>query len=121
MNKFEAAQKLQNRTKQFAIRIIQAFSALPKTEAARIIGRQFLRSGTSVAANYRAVCRARSRAEFISKIAVVVEETDEMLFWLDLLIDAGLTQNQAVSELRTECAWWLAICSRRFCTNRPCC
>ena len=118
MNKLEAAQKLQNRTKQFAIQIIQAFSSLPKTEAARIIGRQFLRSDTSVAANYRAVCRARSRAEFISKIAVVVEEADETLFWLDLLVDAGLTQNQAVSALRTECAELLKIFSRSLTTAK---
>ena len=85
MNKLEAARKLQDRTKQFAIQIIRTFSSLPKTEPARIIGRQFLRSGTAVAANYRAACRARSLADFISKLGIVLEETDETLFWLDLL------------------------------------
>ena len=72
------------RTKQFAIRIVHLFRALPKTEEGRVVGRQLLRSGTSVAANYRAVCRARSKREFISKIGVVVEEADESAFWLEL-------------------------------------
>jgi hypothetical protein len=67
VNKLELAQALQIRTKQFAIRIIGAFSDLPKTEASRVIGRQFVRSGTAIAANYRAACRARSQAEFVSK------------------------------------------------------
>ena len=71
---------LKDRTKQFAIRIVKLFRSLPKTEEAKIIGRQLLRSGTSVAANYRAVCHARSKAEFIAKIGVVVEEADETVF-----------------------------------------
>ena len=71
------SQELKNRTKQFAIRIVKLFRSLPRTEEARIIGRQMRRSGTSVAANYRAVCRARSKAEFVAKIGVVVEESDE--------------------------------------------
>jgi hypothetical protein len=74
MNTLQNAKQLQDRTKQFAIRIIRAFSRFPKEEASRIIGRQLLRAGTSVAANYRASCRARSRADFISKISVVAEE-----------------------------------------------
>lgn len=73
-------EELKKRSKAFAIRIVKVFRSLPKTEDARIIGRQVLRSGTSVAANYRAVCRARSKAEFISKIGVVVEEADETVF-----------------------------------------
>ena len=76
---------LQDRTKAFAVRIIKAFARLPKDEAVRVIGRQFLRSGTSLAANYRAACRARSAADFISKISVVVEETDETLFWFEFI------------------------------------
>jgi len=72
-------EELKERSKQFAIRIIKLFRLLPKTEEARVIGRQILRSGTSVAANYRAVCRARSKAEFIAKIGVVVEEADESM------------------------------------------
>src|SRR5947199_188306 len=76
MNTLDQAKQLQDRTKKFAIRVIKAFARLPKEEATRIIGRQFLRAGTSLAANYRAACRARSTADFISKISVVAEETD---------------------------------------------
>jgi four helix bundle protein len=90
MDKLERAKELQARTKKFAIRVIGAFSRLPKSEQARVLGRQFLRSVTSVAANYRAACRARSRADFISKISIVVEETDETLLWLELIVEAGL-------------------------------
>jgi four helix bundle protein len=79
---------LRERTKQFAISIIKLFRVLPRTEEARVIGRQVLRSSTSVAANYRAVCRARSKAEFVAKMGVVVEEADETVFWLELLVDA---------------------------------
>ncbi len=95
MNKLEAAQKLQNRTKRFAILIIQTFS--------RIIGRQFLRSGTSVAANYRAACRARSLADFISKLSVVLEETDETLFWFELLVESKILPSDSVKSIRREC------------------
>ena len=103
VNKLERAQQLQDRTKLFAVRIVRAFAALPKLEAARIIGRQFLRSGTSVAANYRAASRARSKAEFIAKLGVVVEEADETVFWLDLLVESGLVHMDIVKPLRTEC------------------
>lgn len=103
MNKLQAAQKLQNRTKRFAILIIQAFSSLPKTEAARIIGRQFLRSGTSVAANYRAACRARSLPDFISKLSIVLEETDETLFWFELLVESKIVPSDSVESIRREC------------------
>ena len=71
------AGELKQRTKQFAIRVIRMFRALPKTEEAKVLGRQVLRSATSVAANCRAVCRARSRGEFIARMGLVVEETDE--------------------------------------------
>ena len=77
-------EQLKARTKQFAIRIVRVFKGLPKNDEARIIGKQLLRAGTSVAANYRAVCRSRSKAEFISKMSVVVEEADETAFWLEL-------------------------------------
>jgi four helix bundle protein len=74
------AEQLRERTKEFAIRVVRLFRSLPKTEEARIIGKQVLRSSTSVAANYRAVCRARSKAEFVAKIGTVVEEADETVF-----------------------------------------
>ena len=94
MSTLDEAKLLQNRTKTFAVRIIKAFARLPKDEAVRVIGRQFLRPGTSLAANYRAACRARSAADFISKISVVVEETDETLFWFELLVEAGISQKE---------------------------
>jgi four helix bundle protein len=80
-------EKLTARTMDFAIRIIHLFQALPSTKEAQTIGNQLLRSGTSVGANYRSACHARSRADFISKIGVVVEEADESVFWLELLCD----------------------------------
>ena len=76
------ADELRLRTKQFAIRIVRLFQSLPTTDEARTLGKQLLRSGTSVAANYRAVCRARSKAEFLAKLGIVVEEIDETVFWL---------------------------------------
>src|SRR5436190_20061016 len=96
MSRIERARELQDRTKKFALRIMVAFSRLPKLEEARVLGRQFLRSGTSVAANYRAACRARSAADFISKINNVAEEADETLFWLELLVEANLIPAKVV-------------------------
>ena len=102
-SRLESAKVLQDRTKEFALRIIRAFSRLPKSEEARVLGRQFLRSGTSVAANYRAACRARSAADFISKIGVVVEEADETLFWLELIVDSKIVEAIMVDPLKVEC------------------
>lgn len=102
-------EELKSRTKKFAIRIIKMFRTLPKTEEARIIGKQVLRSGTSVAANYRAVCRARSKAEFISKIGIVVEEADETLFWLELLIETEIVSKNRMIDLTNEACELLAI------------
>lgn len=103
------AEELKKRTKQFAIRVIRMFRALPRTEEARVLGRQVLRSATSVAANYRAACRARSRAEFIAKIGVVVEEMDETAFWLELLVDAGIVPAKRMDALTVEARELLAI------------
>ncbi len=102
-------EEMKARTKRFALRIIKVFRALPKTEEARIIGKQLFRAGTSVAANYRAVCRARSKADFISKIGVVVEETDESVFWLELLVDAEIVKKEKLSLLMKEGNELLAI------------
>jgi four helix bundle protein len=103
------AEQLKERTKQFAIRIVKLFRSLPRTEEARVIGNQVLRSGTSVAANYRAVCRARSKAEFIAKMGVVVEEADETVFWLELLVDSGIVQQSLMDGLLAEANELLAI------------
>ena len=104
------ADKLQARTKLFALAVIRLFRALPGSEEARILGRQLLRSGTSVAANYRAARRARSRAEFIAKIGIVVEEADESVFWLELLAEAGIQDRPSLDALIQESSELLAIC-----------
>jgi four helix bundle protein len=94
------SEALKNRTKQLALAVIRLSRTLPQTPEARIISRQLLRSATSVAANYRAVCRARSTPDFISKLGLVLEETDETLFWLELLVDAGIQrQDQVLAAL----------------------
>jgi four helix bundle protein len=95
-------EELWQRTKQFALRIIKLFRALPKTEEARVLGRQLLRSGSGVAANYRSACRARSRADFVSKIGITVEEADETAFWLELLVDAGIVRGARLENLLAE-------------------
>ena len=93
---------LKKRTKEFALRIIKLIDALPDTMAGQTIGKQVIRSGTSVAANYRAVCRARSRPEFISKLGVVVEEADETVFWLEIIIESNLLKKELVTALLKE-------------------
>lgn len=95
----ERIEALKNSTKQLALRVIRLFQHLPRTEEARIIGRQLLRSATSVAANYRATCRARSAAEAFSKISIVVEEADETLFWMELLDEAGIMPHHKLARL----------------------
>jgi four helix bundle protein len=102
-------EQLLARTKAFALRIIQLFRSLPKAPEAQVIGRQLLRSGTAVAANYRAACRARSRAEFIAKIGVVTEEADESALWMELLVDAGLIKNEQIEPLLKEARELTAI------------
>jgi len=93
---------LKIRTKEFALRIIKLVKALPKNQAGIVIGNQLLRSGTSVASNYRAVCRSRSRADFNSKIGVVIEEADESVFWLELIIESGLIEKELILSLLDE-------------------
>jgi four helix bundle protein len=100
---------LRERTKQLALRIVRLFRSLPRTEEARVIGKQLLRSGTSVAANYRAVCRARSKAEFVAKMGVVVEETDETVFWLELFVDSSVVPAAQLDGVLAEANELLAI------------
>src|SRR6266481_2020827 len=118
MDRLDQARRLQDRTKKFAVRVIKAFTRLPKNEATRTVGRQFPRSGTSLAANYRAACRARSAADFISKIAIVSEETDETLFWLELLAEAELAKKSLVEPLMKECQGLLKIFSASLATAK---
>ncbi len=102
MSNYEFRDELKNRTKAFALRIIRLYQALPKTNESQIIGKQLLRSGTSVAANYRAACRARSNAEFFSKISVVIEEADETLFWIELLQESEIMRKELLADLSKE-------------------
>jgi four helix bundle protein len=101
--------ELKNRTKQFALRILKLVTALPNTIAGRAVGSQIVRSGTSVAANYRATCRARSKAEFVAKIGVVLEEADETLLWLELIEESRLLPPKRVESLLVEANELVAI------------
>ncbi len=96
------AEILRDRTKQFAIRIVKLYRSLPRSADAYVMGKQLLRSGTAVAANYRAACRARSKAEFIAKIGIVVEEADETVFWLELLVETGVIMRARMESLLAE-------------------
>ena len=107
----DRAKELQERTKRFALRVIRLFRELPRTEEARVLGRQLLRSAAALAANYRAACRARSQAEFAAKIGVVVEEADETVFWLELLLETGIVPEPKMGGLLTEANELLAIFS----------
>lgn len=97
------------RTKQFALRTMKLVGALPKSIEGRAIGGQLIRSGTSIAANYRVACRARSKAEFIAKLGTVEEEADESAFWLELIIEGGLLAAAQVQPLLTEASELVAI------------
>lgn len=94
--------ELKARTKQFALRAMRLVDALPKSIKGRTIASQLIRSATSVAANYRATCRARSKAEFVAKLGVVVEEADESALWLELVIDDELLPRGRVTPLLNE-------------------
>lgn len=101
--------ELKARTKQFGLRVMSLVDALPKTISGRTIGNQLMRSGTSVGANYRAACRSRSKAEFVAKIGIVAEESDESAFWLELIMDANLLKTELVSPLHKEAEELTAI------------
>jgi four helix bundle protein len=94
--------ELKDRTKAFALRVIKMSDALPRTRAATVITNQILRSATSMAANYRAVGRARSMAEFVAKMGVVVEEADETVLWLELLMDSGIVPRKKMDNMLDE-------------------
>ena len=102
-------QTLKHRTKQFALRVIKLIRAMPKTIEGRAIANQLVRSGTSVGANYRAACRARSKAEFLAKLGIVEEEADESAFWLEVIIEDGMLKKDRVSPLLREADELVAI------------
>ena len=100
---------LHKRTKQFALRIIRLYSSLPKTTVAQILGRQLLKSGTSVGAQYREAARARSRAEFVSKIESSSQELEETFYWIELLSETGTISVEDSSSLLIEANEMMAI------------
>jgi four helix bundle protein len=95
-------QDLKSRTKRFALRIIRLFRSLPRSPDAQVIGKQILRCGTSVGAQYREACRSRSNAEFISKIESSLQELDETAYWLELLVEGDLVKAEKLEELQRE-------------------
>jgi four helix bundle protein len=114
-------QELITRTKQFALRIMKLVEALPRTIQGRTIGNQIMRSGTSVAANYRAACRGRSKIEFIAKLGTVEEEADETAFWLELIVEGGLIGAKKIEPLLKEATELVAItaASRKTASRMP--
>jgi|ERR1051326_378090 four helix bundle protein len=112
--------ELKQRTKAFALRVIKLTSVLSKDFVGRRLGDQLLRSGTSVAANYRAACRARSKADFVNKLAVAEEEADESVFWMELLVESGLVPGRRMEKLLDEANQLTAIivASRRTVKGR---
>ncbi|MBI5653213.1 MAG: four helix bundle protein [Chloroflexi bacterium] len=102
-------QELKHRTKQFALRAIYLSEALPQTRTGNVIANQLLRSGTSVGANYRSACRARSTKDFINKLGVVIEEGDESGYWIELIVEAKLMSEKRVAALLKESNELVAI------------
>ena len=111
-------QNLQDRTRKFALSVIKFTEQLQKDDTSKILGRQLLRSGTSVGANYRAACRSKSKPDFISKMSTVLEEADESAFWIELLVDAAKTNAQAAKPLITEANELTAIAASSINTAR---
>ena len=100
---------LRIRTKEFALLVVRMYSALPKSAEAQVLGKQVLRSGTSVGANYREACRARSKAEFIAKMGDCLKELDESSYWFELLEETGTVASASLEPLQKECNELLAI------------
>ena len=102
-------EQLKKRTKAYALEVMRQVDVLPKEVCASVLGRQLLRSGTSVGANYRAACRARSHADFISKLGICEEEADETLYWMELLTESGKVPKETMASLMKEGNEILAI------------
>lgn len=103
------SEQMKKRTKQFALRVIRLVESLPKGQTADVIGKQLLRSGCSVGANYRSACCARTAADFLSRMGIVEEEADETVYWMELLVEANLVKESLVSELHCEAKELVAI------------
>jgi four helix bundle protein len=102
MKKEEFNEMMRQKTKDIAIRVVKMFAQTPKSDEFRVMGKQILRSATSVAANYRAACRARSAREFFAKISIVIEEADETLFWLEMLDETKIIATEKLTRLRDD-------------------
>ena len=102
-------EELKKRTKAFGLSVIKLVDQLPRTRSANIIGNQLVRAATSVGANYRAACRARSKAEFAAKLGIVEEEADESAYWIEILIEAGMVPQNRVTEMLREANELVAI------------
>lgn len=113
--------ELKKRTKAFALRAIQVVGALPRKTSAEVLGKQLLRSATSVGANYRSACRGRSEAEFIAKLGIVIEEADESEYWMELIGESGLMKKPRVEPLCQAASELVAIftASVRTSRNKP--
>ena len=105
------SEQLKDRTKKLAIDIIRLTDTLPKSDSTTILNRQIIRSATSIAANYRAACRARSKADFVNKLGIVEEESDETLFWLEMFIESGKVRKENIAYLYKEVNEIVAIFS----------
>jgi four helix bundle protein len=103
------SEEMKSRTRAFALRVIRLAESLPSTPTANVIRNQMLRCGTSVGANYRAACRAKSRADFVSKMGTVEEEADETIYWMELLIDADIQKRPRIVDLLDEANQILSI------------
>ncbi len=110
--------ELKKRTKQFGLRVIKLVESLPSSQTARTIGNQLLRSGMSVGANYRAACRGRSKADFIAKAGISLEEADECLYWMEMLQEAGIVPVEKLKELMKEADELVAIFTASIKTAR---
>jgi len=95
-------EQMKRRTEAFALAVIRTVEKLPRSTTAEVIGKQLLRSGTAVGANYRACCRARSKRDFIAKLGIVEEEADESMYWMELLVDSGVVHESDVAGLLDE-------------------
>lgn len=105
-------EEFKKRTKTFTLRNIKVFQSLPKTDEAKIIGKQLLRSASSVGANYRAVCRERSQAEFFAKLSITIEEADESLFWLEILVESQIVTENKLADLMKEAEEIIKVLSK---------
>ncbi len=109
---------LKKRTKQFGLRVIRLVESLPSTSTARTIGNQLLRSGMSVGANYRAACRGKSKADFVAKAGISLEEADECMYWMELLQEAGIVPAEKLKDLMKEADELVAIFTASIKTAR---